>query len=63
MSVPVHQYHGRALKPHRLVMMAMLSGSDQIPLTDALRHYHLRHRHTFAWRLRHVYNFYKPLLT
>lgn len=54
---------GQAIRSALLACAVLLSGSDQIPLTDALRHYHLRHRHTFAWHLRHVYNFYKPLLT
>ncbi len=51
---------GQAIRSSLLASSVLLGN---IPLTDALRHYHLRHRHTFAWHLRHVYNFYKPLLT
>ncbi len=54
---------GQAIRSALLASAVPLSPSGDILLTDALRHYHLRHRYTFAWHLHHIYTFYKPLLT
>ena len=54
---------GQAIRSALLASAVMLSCSEDIPLTDALKHYHLRHRHTFAWHLHHIYNYYQPLLS
>jgi flavin-dependent dehydrogenase len=54
---------GAAIHSAMLASAVITSAADHEDLTALLRHYHLRHRRSFAMHLTHVYDYYQPLLS
>jgi 2-polyprenyl-6-methoxyphenol hydroxylase-like FAD-dependent oxidoreductase len=53
---------GSALHSAMLASATITTASDHEDISVLLRHYHLRHRRSFAMHLKHVYDYYQPLL-
>ena len=45
-----------------LASATIATAADHEDISVLLRHYHLRHRRSFAMHLKHVYDYYQPLL-
>ena len=53
---------GSAVYSAMLASALISSASDHKDMSALLRHYHLRHRRSFAMHLKHVYDYYQPFL-